>query len=646
MRAVIIGTDFVRDTDGSFKAIETNTNIHPGVSLKYYFNVNILDQIVSGSTINEIHFINKKVLAAGYQPEIDLTPDSAESIANSAGLPNPNLRQLLEHYCQNRGITFNNIVLDNNSVTVPYIEDTPNKLIIRISYDVTALIDDTYARDNWEFLKLMYDSNPTSIPKTYINDAELGFDSLGDTVRDNGNHPNYVVKKRITPTDNHIYPKLYKINSIQELNQLKTDISYDEYIQEYVLNDSDLLDGRLTHYRSVDLIYGSELDTLNLWNVQFSNAFELDMVCDYDDTNQLPFWERPKYIYKYNNNEKEPKLSADSTTKVFLPDTGLTLLSSLTLNDRVKSITIPDLPMDEQTYSVIEWSGSYTNLMANFEVSSSALTDMVTTTDWTGFLINIECSGGIKFSDVSHAVILKKELEDANQINYVVKFAQYDSLQPNDTLILFDSETNSLIERQIENITYTYDKVEVYTVNFEQLDLFLTAEEVGNRYGLLTHNYTFNCKEVTAPCIYCSECGGGAYFYDTNLRCCRCGGVYPSCSAAAFNFVNACSSGFGSCSPGPPTQGPLSGVATCLTGGFCNVNKSDIAYKENIKLVGVSNMGINIYQFNYKDEDGVYEGVIGNELIGTKFENALSHDDNGLLVVDYYKIDVEFKKIN
>ncbi len=153
MRAVIIGTDFVRDTDGSFKAIETNTNIHPGVSLKYYFDVNILDQIVSGSTINEIHFINKKVLAAGYQPEIDLTPDSAESIANSAGLPNPNLRQLLEHYCQNRGITFNNIVLDNNSVTVPYIEDTPNKLIIRISYDVTALIDDTYARDNWEFLK-------------------------------------------------------------------------------------------------------------------------------------------------------------------------------------------------------------------------------------------------------------------------------------------------------------------------------------------------------------------------------------------------------------------------------------------------------------------------------------------------------------
>lgn len=648
MRAVILGTDFVRDTDGSFKTIETNTNIHPGVSLKYYFDVNVLDQIVSGSAINEMYFINKRNLSNGYLPEIELTPDSPESIANASGFPKPDFKQLLEYYCQNHGITFNNIMLDNHSVTVPYIEDTPNKLIIRISYDVTALIDDTYARDNWEFLKLMYDSNPLSIPKTYINDIELGFDSLGNTIRDNGVHPNYVVKKRITPADNHIWPNLYKINSIQELTQLKAGLANDEYIQEYVLNESDVLDGRLTHYRSVDLIYGPDLDILNLWNVQFSNAFELDAVCDYDDTNQVPFWERPKYIYKYNNNEKSPKISADEGTKVFLPDTGLTLLSSLTANDRVKSITIPNLPMDELSYDLSKWSGSYTNLMANFEVSSSALNHMVVTGDWTGFLINIECSGGVNFSDVSHAIILKKELEDINQNNYVVKFVEYDTLQPNDTLILFDSETNSLIEKQIVSITYTYNKVEVYSVNFEQLDLFLTVEETGNRYGLLTHNFSYDCKEVTAPCIYCSECGGGQYFYDTNLRCCRCNGPsYIPCGASYFNSAGACSSGPGSCSPGPPTAGPLWYAATCLTAGFCNVSKSDIAYKENIKLVGVSNMGINIYQFNYIDEVGLYEGVIGNELIGTNHEDALIYNtDDSLLMVDYDKIDVEFKKIN
>ncbi len=174
MRAVLTGTDFVRDTDGSFKAIETNTNIHPAVDLRYYFDVNVLEQIVAGTQINEVHLINKRNLRGGYVSEIELTPESENTISGSSIDDNNRkmFSQMIEYYCQSKGFTFNNIVLDANSMTIPYIEDSDNKLIIRIAYDVTALIDDTYARDNWEFLKLMHDSNPTSIPATYINDSE------------------------------------------------------------------------------------------------------------------------------------------------------------------------------------------------------------------------------------------------------------------------------------------------------------------------------------------------------------------------------------------------------------------------------------------------------------------------------------------
>jgi len=79
----------------------------------------------------------------------------------------------------------------------------------------------------------------------------------------------------------------------------------------------------------------------------------LDNICDLDDDNKIPIWERPKYFYKYNNGEKAPKVSADTSTKVFLPDNTLTLLSSLNQNDTVKSITIPDLPMVENTVNLI-----------------------------------------------------------------------------------------------------------------------------------------------------------------------------------------------------------------------------------------------------------------------------------------------------
>ncbi len=41
---------------------------------------------------------------------------------------------------------------------------------------------------------------------------------------------------------------------------------------------------------------------------------------------------------------------------------------------------------------------------------------------------------------------------------------------------------------------------------------------------------------------------------------------------------------------------------------------------------------------------GLYEGVMGNELIGTAFEHALMiNPEDGLLMVDYNKIDVQFK---
>jgi len=652
MRAVIIGTDFVRDTDGSFKAIETNTNIHPGVNLNYYFDANVLDTITSGSSINEIHFINKRNLRSNYQQEVELTPESELISSNITG---STLHKSLESYCQNKGFTYNHILLDPNSMTIPYIEDSQNKLIIRLSYDVTALIDDTYARDNWEFLKLMHDSNPTSIAKTYINDVELGFDSLGTTIRDNGVHPNYVVKKRITPADNHIWPVLYKINSIEELNELKTGLESDEYIQEYVLNDSDLLDGRLTHYRSVDLVYGTELDILNLWNVQFSNAFELDTICDFDDTSKAPYWERPKYVYKYSNGEKPGKISADESTKVFLPNDTLTLLSSLNLNDSVKSIVIPDLPLDESSVDLSIWSGSYTNLMQNFQVSSSALLDIVKKQDYTGFLYNIECTDGIKFSDASHAMILKKELQSGSLNDHIIKFVSYSTIKQNDTLILFDSQTNGLVEKQVQSIVISYDNVEVYAVNFEELDLFLTSEEMGSRYGLLTHNYSYDCKSVTCSgnCIYGWGCEPTytfwGYFNITpgNIKCLRCGGPgYPPCSAAGFNTP---------VSPGSPATclqfpcfSPGQTGYPAITGGYCNPTKqSDINFKENLVLVGKSKNGINIYQFNYKNNPtSLYEGVIAQELIGTEFEAALTIGEDGMYYVDYEKLDIEFKKLN
>ena len=67
---------------------------------------------------------------------------------------------------------------------------------------------------------------------------------------------------------------------------------------------------------------------------------------------------------------------------------------------------------------------------------------------------------------------------------------------------------------------------------------------------------------------------------------------------------------------------------------------SDRRLKHDIKKVGVSESGVNIYEFNYTGAEGRYQGVMAAEVPWATVEA-----DNGYMKVDYSKVDVEFKKV-
>ena len=74
--------------------------------------------------------------------------------------------------------------------------------------------------------------------------------------------------------------------------------------------------------------------------------------------------------------------------------------------------------------------------------------------------------------------------------------------------------------------------------------------------------------------------------------------------------------------------------------GFGTYMASDIAVKENISLVGKSDSGVNIYEFDYKDKsysNRRYCGVMAQEVPW-----AAKRARNGYLMVDYSKVDVNF----
>ena len=86
--------------------------------------------------------------------------------------------------------------------------------------------------------------------------------------------------------------------------------------------------------------------------------------------------------------------------------------------------------------------------------------------------------------------------------------------------------------------------------------------------------------------------------------------------------------------------GDLLNFGLCVAG----VIRSDSRLKEDIKKIGTSIDGHNIYKFKYLDSSEYYTGVMAEEVLAKKPE-AVSRLDNGYWGVDYSQIDVEMREV-
>ncbi len=159
MKATIIGSDLLQSGESvKFLEINTNTTIYnEGADLLDY--TSLFTMLVSNG-ITEFHFIWTD--GDAYKP---LTEQYR-------------FKKILEEKCLENNIFFTDHMVPLNSVTIPYIEDDEHKFILRQSFDTTALVDETYCADKFEFFALM--SGTTYVPKTYFISDSLNLDTLSE----------------------------------------------------------------------------------------------------------------------------------------------------------------------------------------------------------------------------------------------------------------------------------------------------------------------------------------------------------------------------------------------------------------------------------------------------------------------------------
>jgi len=476
MKAVLISTDFIKTSTGEYKVLEINTNTRIVADVEELDWSNLTNYIQTNGFTN-VHCI---------------IPQYDRGFAKKLG-----------EICDTiGGITYLSHETSDNSITVPYIEDNETTLILRVSYDCTAIVDDEYCRDNYSFLRTLNGEEYKA--KTYIPNIS---DDFSDAVEFEYtlDLPNFIVKKRYPNYDKNEYPKLYKIQNLTELNALKITIDEDtEFLQEFA--NSEIISDKRSILRSIDIIYGSNLDVINMGGYKVLHAITENIWGNtFDETGLLAKKDRPKYITSYSNIADRSTYIFDDSQEVLMADGTRKLFSDLEVNDSVKSIDVASLPLDETEYKVEDWTGSHTDFIANFAVSETAI--VVKTTKTTSDLfIRIILDNEIEWDDLPATEILVRNGDE-------IRFKRANALEIGDVMELFSTETETIVNKTVTNLEILFkgDTV-VGSMDVEPKDLFLPL--ISNAFAIVQHNACNAgfCSGFGNDCYNYGKCGNCGYY--------------------------------------------------------------------------------------------------------------------------------------
>jgi hypothetical protein len=477
MKAVLIATDYIKTSTGEYKVLEINTNT------RIVANVDELDWSELTTFIQTNSFTNVHCIIPHYDKGFST---KLSEICDTIG-----------------GITFLSHETSDSSITVPYIEDNESTLILRVSYDTTAIIDDGYCRDKYALLRSI--ETDTSKPKTYIPNVSDDFDTMEDfTYTDD--LPNFIIKKRYPNYDKNDFPKLYKIENLTELNSLKTTVNEDtEFLQEFT--QSEIISNKRSILRGISIIYGSNLDIINMGGYKVLHAItETIWTNAFDETTGLlAKKDRPKYITYYSNTSDRASYIYDEEQEVLMADGTRKQFSELEVDDMVKSIDVASLPLDETEYKVEEWTGSHTDFIANFAVGETAIV-VKTSKSTSDLFIRITLEDGTEWDDLPATEILVKNDD-------VIRFKRVNNLQIGDVLELFSTETETIVNKTITNLEILFkEDTVVGTMDVEPKDLFLPL--ITNSFAIVQHNacnVNF-CSGFGNSCYNYGKCGNCSYY--------------------------------------------------------------------------------------------------------------------------------------
>jgi hypothetical protein len=395
-------------------------------------------------------------------------------------------KRILEEKCQENNMSFTEFIVPVGSVTVPYIEDDVHKFILRQSFDTTALVDETYCADKFEFFSLM--SGSTYVPNTYFTSTSLNLDTLNDVDYTTTSNPNVLIKPRNPAYNPMDYPAIYRITGSTDLSDLKTNLEPNHLAQEFIFSEDNLVQGRYSIIRSIDIIYGPELDVIHMGGYTQSTILPLTFADDefVTGTNKLNQKSRYKYITKELGNYAKNDYHTDDDSVILKYDGTLLDVDTIQLGDYVRSIDYVDLndnhaaKFEQNKIDTFGWDSTVAQDNLTLIQTGTTLNAMVSAEVDTIY-IRITLSDGRTWTDAPSATYYIEESGST-----ATRFERVNKMYVGDKLVITDTNTNLLTTVEITGLEMEHAQKTIYSLDFESSDLFLV--DIGDGDFSVMHN--------------------------------------------------------------------------------------------------------------------------------------------------------------
>lgn len=505
MKAVLIGSDLILDENGDPKIIEINTNLGIYSSMLSELDFSGLLNLISENSITEVHYISS--------PE-ETVPESDLNIKpDQPGYNEMFLWGKLQSIIEPLGVVFTHHQVSNNSLTVPYIEDSPTILILRQAYDATALIDETYCSDKMGLQDLVKDE-AYSIP-TYLNSGSVLIDNIEDI---KSVSPNIVLKSRYPNYDAKEYPRLYKIENLSELSDIKSSTPDGYYVQEFVNSENNLYEGKYGIIRSVDMVYGGNLDVIHLGSYVNTTVIENSIWEDsiIDGEKYLDNKSRIKWISKTVTDILETDYHADNDSTLWASDGTLINVIDVKIGDVLKSASFSNFPTNEGDVFLADINSTFDELSSTLVVNTASVVN-TNYTEIDGLFIKITMEDGSGWVDYPTSYTYIEDRDTA-----VTHFKRVNLFEVGDSVIILDHTTQLPIKKEIINLEVVYqENKKIYQINVEDQDIFLPVMDEDNNLSLIQHN--------VGCCAWCDS-----YFSPSNCGNYCCSNDCPGCGGGCF----------------------------------------------------------------------------------------------------------------